>query len=685
MSKDISTKSKNYLLYSVQFLLVFLLLLFILNVSRLVTNYFLVQDVYQSLSNLEKFQFWFVSFRFDLKTVTLTLSPILAYLIFGSYWNISLYQKISNFYYGLLLLIFSLVSIANYLYIKTFGHSFDLMIFGIVKEDFNAVMTNIWLDYTIIKILLISSFILIASFCLLNSLSKFSFLNKTFRVNNWALIVFVTIFIFIWVVLVRGRLGTFPLRKAEITVTTEPKINNIVPNGVLSLFWVIKDRFKIKKMQPVYFDELKIDLEYFGINPINRNEDPLNYIKQITRKNTYLEQNKPNVILIVMESMSSDMLQLDNKEHFDVLGQLRDVLENPNVYFFDNVISEGDGTIDSLSRILVQSGDDLDLTVSQNASIKFATSASVPYKISGYRTAFITAGGANWRNIGDFVRNQEFDDFIDDKYILKNDTNAEQGVWGIFDEYMFNISYDYLLKNENDAKFITILSITNHPPYELPHNYVSKLNHNYEHVSAKYKNDDIFEMYETFRYANDSLGKFLKKILANKHLSNNTVIAITGDHNVRGLNVYNKIEKQILGHQVPLIIFIPPQVKQNLPRFEDFDVKRYASHKDIMPTLFNITLSSAPYYYMGCNLFDNKANCLFDFSFNGSLLVDKSDMCLNSSNDKNNDTLMNFVLQKNKFQSSTQKSLSNDVCVKYEKFRSLLNWYHRYQCLGKMD
>jgi len=83
--------------------------------------------------------------------------------------------------------------------------------------------------------------------------------------------------------------------------------------------------------------------------------------------------------------------------------------------------------------------------------------------------------------------------------------------------------------------------------------------------------------------------------VSNGPLRHNTVIAATGDHNVRSFGVYATPERRYLMNQVPFVIWdeglnCGPQ--RQLP----------ASHRDMFPTLFPLLGVNSGYVLTGRNL-----------------------------------------------------------------------------------
>jgi phosphoglycerol transferase MdoB-like AlkP superfamily enzyme len=115
---------------------------------------------------------------------------------------------------------------------------------------------------------------------------------------------------------------------------------------------------------------------------------------------------------------------------------------------------------------------------------------------------------------------------------------------------------------------------------------------------------------KAFQYANRQLGLFIEKI-RNSSLGENTIIVITGDHNLHRGFKYSKNE-EFLAHSVPLIFYIPKKYQPT----KKINLNNFGSHKDIFPSIYNLSLSNAKYFNTGENLFNNNDNySVNDFTF----------------------------------------------------------------------
>jgi phosphoglycerol transferase MdoB-like AlkP superfamily enzyme len=89
----------------------------------------------------------------------------------------------------------------------------------------------------------------------------------------------------------------------------------------------------------------------------------------------------------------------------------------------------------------------------------------------------------------------------------------------------------------------------------------------------------------------------------NSVFGKNTIIVATGDHNT--MQLFNFTDTQILQKlSVPLLLYIPDAYMKDYK----IDTERFASHKDIFPTIFTLALSDMLYLNSGNNLLSKELN-----------------------------------------------------------------------------
>ncbi|MGB3751006.1 MAG: sulfatase-like hydrolase/transferase, partial [Arcobacteraceae bacterium] len=258
---------------------------------------------------------------------------------------------------------------------------------------------------------------------------------------------------------------------------------------------------------------------------------------------------------------------------------------------------------------------------STNNRTKFEYTPAFLYNKKGYETSFIYGGDLSWRDIGSFVKAQDYDN-VEGKINIYNTVKKENDdnidyfhPWGIYDEFLFEHVEQKLLTSET-PQFIFALTTNNHPPYNVPRQYSEK-ELTFSDELKKYLNGDmklIEQRMYSYQYAIDQVGLFLNKI-KNSKLKDNTIVVVTADNNtLDGIMSYpnNKIFNS---KNIPCLFFIPNEIKKKIPYL---DTTIYASHKDIFPTLYNLTLNNTSYYAIGNDLFTKNSQFT---GFNGSQIV----------------------------------------------------------------
>lgn len=102
-----------------------------------------------------------------------------------------------------------------------------------------------------------------------------------------------------------------------------------------------------------------------------------------------------------------------------------------------------------------------------------------------------------------------------------------------------------------------------------------------------------------FRYYNKALNTFLTLFKKSK-AAHNTILIVTGDHNVRSILNYNVVNKR-WKYSVPLYIYLPPYLQR--PAYRK-TTKRWGCHDDIIPTLAPFAFQHTQYFKLGNNLLD---------------------------------------------------------------------------------
>lgn len=511
--------------------------------------------------------------------------------------------------------LFAAITIISVFYFATFSRSIDIFVFGLVDDDTQAILMTLWHGYPLAQAGLLLAAVLAGTWWLGRRwrgwVQGMLFKRRAFipSLLRFALIIGVT------VLACRGSLGKFPLNKDDSSISSLRLLNDIAPNGVSAFSWALSDRGNDKRFEPVTLREGRQLYERFlgwpdvGLRPFMAATGP----------NPAAAARPPHVVLQVMESMGAHLNSYDRPGR-DVLGALRPHWSED--WVFERFVAEGNGTIESLSLLLVRSPI---AAVGQSSAVDapFASNAFTPFLQRGYRVVFVTSGAATWRNLGVFATKLGANEFVDQQTLKVRYPQARTGTWGVPDEYMFRYIEERLAQGTQDSQplFIIALSTTHHPPFIVPDGGQRGGLPLDDVASLPYFKtwDALAAAFDTLRYANDQLGRFLTRLKASDYASR-TIVAVTGDHNILGID-YQDPKDAALARAVPFYLYVPPAYRAQAR----YDPARVGSHKDILPTLYHLSLPQTAYFRSGCDLLAAQPDPAWCFGFNSKhvLLTDE--------------------------------------------------------------
>jgi hypothetical protein len=244
--------------------------------------------------------------------------------------------------------LFAAITIISVFYFATFSRSIDIFVFGLVDDDTQAILMTLWHGYPLAQACLLLAAVLAGTWWLgrrwRSWVQGMLFKRRAFipSLLRFALIIGVT------VLACRGSLGKFPLNKDDTSISSLRLLNDIAPNGVSAFSWALSDRGNDKRFEPVTLREGRLLYERFlgwpdvGLRPFMTATGP----------NPAAAARPPHVVLQVMESMGAHLNSYDRPGR-DVLGALRPHWSED--WVFERFVAEGNGTIESLSLLLVRS------------------------------------------------------------------------------------------------------------------------------------------------------------------------------------------------------------------------------------------------------------------------------------------------------------------------------------------
>ncbi len=491
-----------------------------------------------------------------------------------------------------------MLSLINLHYFGFYKTPIDSLVFGLVEDDTVAVLQTIWHDFPVVWTLLLAVVLTSASVALHRVLV--ARLKPDTALQSRPLAVKLGLIITIFFALafaIKGTLREMALQRQHLTVTTSQFLNDMVPNGPIALKYAWDSRGQSQNLQnplaglkAMGFESALAAAQVLGMPHGSEAE-----VKAALAAHEALPAGTPkkNLIFFLMESWSAEPLLYQGPK-FDVLGRMAPTLADPSkACHFSNFDSAQPGTHPSLEAILF-STPITPLTMGDVGRKPIPWAIPKVVKDAGYQTLFITSARSGWRDLNRVLAVQGFDEVVDANTLKEQYPDATLGIWGVWDSYVFKYLTQRLAAQPADKPiFVFVLTSTNHPPYDLPSDY-KRVPRDMALWKGETTSDTLLLNLDTYHYATDLLGGFVQDVQKGP-LKGNTVVAATGDHNVRSFGMYADASRRYLQRQVPFVIWgeglrCGPQ--QTLP----------ASHRDMFNTLLPLVGVDGPYINAGRNL-----------------------------------------------------------------------------------
>ncbi|MDR3071016.1 MAG: sulfatase-like hydrolase/transferase [Endomicrobium sp.] len=589
--------------------------------------------------------------RFDLVILAYINSiVVLIFTVFLLIKNLKLFKVTVFFiriYYLIAFMTIALLNATDFGFYACFGDHINILFFDFFADDTFALIKTIIYDHRfsialviltifgfgIYKLILLTEKKLVDKRCFVDT----SFWSTFAKVFIIVLVPFLTFF------LARGTVSMFPLGKFHAQISPTKFINDVPLTSVHALLDAIEAKTEQKDNKIDIAQKLKI----------NKDDISLSIFNKISIENEVAKKIEPNVVFIVLEGFG-ELPLLYNSDNFDVLGELKQHFDEDIVLY--NFLAAGVITIHCLESTILnipQRQFSLQVTQSSSAFKSFSSSLALPYKRAGYLTKAVYGGSLAWRGIDKFLEAQGFDETYGEGSI-KNEYRHE---WGINDAQFFEIVLRELKNNTGTPKLIYAMSTGTHPPYKTPPYFKPLKLEIPKELAQMMLNEKKYgkKIFECYQFTNRETAKFLN-IIKNSPLAENTIVVITGDHNLRELKISTH-EELFKKYAVPLYMYIPPKLKKSI----NTDIT--ACHIDIAPTLYDLSLSQAEYTAAGISLLDSTKQHIA-FNSDGFILSNDKAILYNA---ETGTTLCFTFNAKTKILSRTNETQTHKEMLEYYK------------------
>ncbi|AJC86658.1 LTA synthase family protein [Campylobacter sp. RM16704] len=521
-----------------------------------------------------------------------------------------LYGIISSIYIVFIAYISITFSFAKYYYYELYNDKFNVFLFSVKNDNTSTILDIIYNDYPILKILIL--IISISLFCVFLNLKIIRYKNTTNSYKIYILLILNTILIFMYILALRGPFKHVALNVQNYSFSEFKVINDIMVNPIMAFSWAYKQHKEEEKLKYINKEQaLLIQNQLF----------PCIYT---SKENIFASKYNPSVFLNIMESFGLEIYHFNNETN-NFLGSLKHHFEED--FIFERFLPASNGTIPTIANLLFISPFS-NISTSKFQTIKLPLTPIEIYKKAGYKVIFISAGNGSWQNIKAYLKTQGVDEIIDENTLIKEYPEAKttQNGYGIADEYLYKKVLE-ILQNHPQKTLIISLTISNHPPFNLDYN----ININFNKIPKEllkllpFNQDKQIRILKAYTYANDEFGKFLDKF-KNSNIKNQVIIAATGDHRTRDLKI-TRTDIKAFSLGVPFYIYIPKKMQFDVY----YDKYRVGSHKDIFPTLYNLSLNKVKYLSLGGrDMLSKPLNQKLEFAINDNLWIDNNGVYIES-------------------------------------------------------
>lgn len=479
--------------------------------------------------------FWALVYglRFDLSVLAYTLSLCLLGLF---WWPASwILQKIWLFLFAVLNSVLIILNFIDAELINFTAKRFSSATLYLVGEGGVSNLLVPYIPLVLVSVVIFSVYI----FSLFKISRKIQPLQGLLRKVSYSILL-----VLLSVVLARGGLQLKPLTYVDAKIFNSTYANNLILN---SSFTFLKSLGKPTLERKKFFstEQMMALLNEQGIQPT---EIPL--------------LQKPNVILLILESFSSEYTALRNPEVTPFLNSLTEKSVS-----FDEAYANGRRSIEGVAALL--SGIPALMEepfISSEFSANQLIGLGTLIESEGYHTSFFHGTKNGSMHFDQFTKSVGISHYFGlNEY---PDQNHFDGTWGIFDEEFLGWSCQQI-STFSPPFFSSIFTLSSHQPYKIPERHRDRF------VDSRH------EILKSVRYADFALAEFFR-CAEKQSWYENTIFILTADHTGPPLKPISDFTQN---YRVPLVIY---NSKLSQRWKDQINQQQPAQHIDVLPTILDL-------------------------------------------------------------------------------------------------
>jgi phosphoglycerol transferase MdoB-like AlkP superfamily enzyme len=278
--------------------------------------------------------------------------------------------------------------------------------------------------------------------------------------------------------------------------------------------------------------------------------------------NTILRSQRPNIVILLMESWSADLIESLGGEP-GITPEFRE-LEEEGV-LFTRLYSSGNRSQQGLASIIAGFPAIPYTTITENPDkYQKLPSFTEIFKAEGYYSSFYFGGDLDYGNIRAYLLQSGVEEIIEEKDIPDS---VPRGRLGIHDGYMMDIHAAHLNKLE-EPFFSVLFTLSSHSPYDQPKEHTIE----WQGPEAQYVNSAY--------YSDHSLGEYFRKV-KQEQWYDSTLFIILADHSH---NSYRNWPLESFNYRKVPMLLLGGALKDE---YRGTKITRLSSNTDLPATLLS--------------------------------------------------------------------------------------------------
>ncbi|MES2418660.1 MAG: sulfatase-like hydrolase/transferase [Bacteroidota bacterium] len=556
---------------------------------------FIFSKKLSDVSFSEKAATFYHALRLDLSMAAyLAVIPLFVFI----FWFLSNRKAVTlkwiKTYNTILILIFSLLAVINFNIYREWGSKVNARAFGFLIDTPNEALASSASSPILLSLVVLIFIVCIALYLQLKLIRVDIYFVKTKVLLKVALSILLLTLNFL---LIRGGLDVAPNNQSMAYFSKNQLLNHAAVNTEWNLMSSILASKKTNKNPYLY------------LSPANARKQ-VDSLYSVAKDTTIriLTTQRPNVVVFILESFTADLTQTLGNE--SGITPNFDSLINKGV-LFSQIYAAGNRTDKGLIGTLTGYP-----TLGTGSIVKWPEKMQKIPAISekmlqnNYATSFFYGGESEFDNYKAFILSHGYQKLVDKNSFDPKDMNSK---WGAYDALVFEKQLQYLNQSKQPF-FSTVLSLTNHEPFELP-------------TTFKFGKENLVQKFKSTAYYTDScIGAYLSAAKKQPWYKN-TLFIFVADHG----HLYPKNNADIFMPQryhIPLLFNGEP-IKT---AYRGKKLEQIGSQQDIAATLLAQLNISATDFTWSKNLFNPYTKPFAFFSWDNGFGFINKEQCITFDN-----------------------------------------------------